>query len=90
MKALSPAVSYWVAKDWELPAEICKALAEQVALQPGNQVSAYAHILYQANMAAEIYVTINPQNDALVKTVLRQLNLPENLFETLDKLSRDV
>jgi len=45
MRVLSPAVSFWVAKDWELPKEVCKALAEQVNIQPRNKVSNYAHVL---------------------------------------------
>lgn len=90
MKLLSSAVSYWVAKDWELPPEICKALAEQVNIQPGNKISCYAHILYQANIACETYVTARNNNEALALKVLKSLDLPLNLYDNLDKLSRDV
>lgn len=90
MKILSPAVSYWVAKDWELPPEICKALAEQVNLQAGNKVSPFAHVLYQANMAAEIYASMYVQNERLAMSVLDKMDLPKDLFNNLEKLSRDI
>lgn len=90
MKKLSSAVSYWVAKDWELPSEICKALAEQVNIQEGNKVSSYAHILYQANLACEAYITIRHNNEALALKVLQSLDLPLDLYDNLDKLARDV
>ncbi len=90
MKILSPAVSYWIAKDWELPKEICSALAEQTSIKPGAKVSKFAHLLYQANMATELYVSIHEQNENLASKVLDTLDLPPNLFETLDLLKRDV
>ena len=90
MKLLSAAASYWIAKDWELPKEICSALAEQTNIQPGAKVSKFAHLLYQANMATELYVSIHEQNDHLSGKVLESLHLPSNLFETLDLLKRDV
>lgn len=88
MKILSPAVSYWVAKDWDLPSEICKALAEQVNIQPGTKVSSFAHTLYQANMVAEVYTTaFHGKNKKLAHNVLAGLDLPSNIFETLDSIS---
>jgi len=90
MKVMSNAVSYWVAKDWELPVDICKALAEQVNIQPGNTVSPYAHVLYQANMAAEAYATLYKSNEYLAMTILEKLELPPDLYENLEKLSNDV
>lgn len=90
MKLLSPAVSYWVAKDWELPAEICKALAEQVNLKQENKVSLYAHILYQANIATEAYATLRSTNEDAALGLLESMNLPANLYDNLDKLARDI
>ncbi|TVZ39576.1 HD-like signal output (HDOD) protein [Alteromonadaceae bacterium 2753L.S.0a.02] len=90
MKMLSPAVSYWVAKDWELPKDICKAIAEQVNLQAKTKISAFGHVLYQANMVAECYVTLRKQNEGLAAGVLTDLELPSNLYDTLDQLSREV
>lgn len=90
MKKMSAAVSYWVAKDWELPPEICKALAEQATLQPGSKVSLYAHILYQANLACETYATVRSQNENVAIAVLESLNLPHDLYDNLDKVARDI
>ncbi|SMF57908.1 HD-like signal output (HDOD) domain, no enzymatic activity [Alteromonadaceae bacterium Bs31] len=89
MKVMAPAVSYWVAKDWELPKEICKAIAEQVNLQAGNKLSPFGHVLYQANMIAECHVTLHHKNESLAETILRDLELPEDLYDKLDMLQRE-
>lgn len=89
MKVLSPAVSYWVAKDWELPKEICKAIAEQLNLQTGTKLSSYGHILYQANMVAEMHVTLRKQDEQQAENLLKEMELPADLFEKLDMLSRE-
>lgn len=90
MKKLSSAVSYWVAKDWELPAEMYKALAEQVNTQAGAKVSMYGDILYRANLACEAYATLRHSNEALAMQVLEKLELPQNLYENLDKVAKDI
>lgn len=90
MKVISPAVSYWVAKDWDLPKEITKALAEQVNLTPGSRISQFGHILYQANLCSEAYVTLRKKNENLALRVLDNLNLPNNLYDRLDTLSKEV
>lgn len=90
MKALSPAVSYWAAKDWELPKEIIKALAEQTAIHVGTKVTPYGYILYQANYAAEVYHTFRNQNPKLATRILEELELPLNLYDKLDEISREV
>ncbi|MFT5085011.1 MAG: HD-like signal output (HDOD) protein [Lentisphaeria bacterium] len=90
MRVLGPAASYWIAKDWELPKDVCTALAEQTNIKPGNNVSPYAHLLYQANMVAEAYVTLKNQKEHLALQVLNELDLPENIFEKLDQLSVEV
>lgn len=90
MKVLAPAVSYWIAKDWDLPKEICTALAEQTNIQAGYKVSTYGHLLYQANLATEAYVTQYESNENLANRVLEALELPEDLYEKLTLLTRDV
>ena len=90
MKVLSPAVSFWVAKDWELPKEVCKALAEQVNIQPKNKISHYGHVLYQANIVAETYATQLQKNERLAKRVLSDLDLPNNLYHKLEQLNTEL
>ncbi len=90
MKVLGPAVSYWIAKDWELPTEVCNALAEQNAIAAGSRVSPFAHVLYQANMVAEIHVTLRQQNEKLALKILQELSLPTNLYTKLDELTKEV
>ncbi|VUD68910.1 hypothetical protein TDB9533_04270 [Thalassocella blandensis] len=90
MKVLGPAVSYWIAKDWDLPKDICTALAEQTNIQSGSKVSPFAHLLFQANVAAEAYVTLRNQSEPLAMKLLEELDLPSDLYEKLDQLSREV
>jgi len=89
LNVLAPAVSYWVAKDWELPKDICKAIAEQVNLDVGNKLSPFGHILYQANMIAECHATVRGKNDNIAEMVLKELELPSDIYDKLDQLSRE-
>ncbi|MFL0809763.1 MAG: HDOD domain-containing protein [Agarilytica sp.] len=90
MKVLGPAVTFWVAKDWELPKEICHALAEQPTIKAGAKVSPFAHVLYQANFVSEAYVTLRKQNEQLAIKVLEDLDLPTDLYDRLDQLTKEV
>ncbi len=90
MMLLSPAVSYWVAKDWELPQEVCKALAEQVNIKNEAKVSPFAKILFEANIACEAYATLRGRDEKKALALLEELQLPSHLFDQLDQLSRDV
>lgn len=90
MKVLSPAVSYWVAKDWELPANIVTALAEQVNISPDTKVSEYGNLLYQANLCAEAYFTVKQQDKRLANEILKALKLPSDLYKKLDQLMMEV
>lgn len=90
MKVLGNPVSFWIAKDWELPDEICIAIAEQAKIKPGAKVTPFAHVLYQANLVAEANATIRQQNKDLAQKILEELDLPENTFELLDQLSKEV
>lgn len=90
MKVMGHPVSYWVSKDWDLPQDVCAALAEQAAIKPGAKVSPYAHVLYQANLVAEAHVTLKKRNEKIALQVLEELELPINMYETLDQLTREV
>jgi HD-like signal output (HDOD) protein len=86
LKKYSAALSYWIAKDWNMPDEIVGALGEQLKLKEGLEISSYGHILYQANLAAEVYAAIYPLNPNKAKKVIAELDLPENLFETFERV----
>lgn len=90
MKVLGPPVSFWVAKDWDLPKEVCHALAEQTTVKAGAKVSPFAHVLYQANMVAEAHVTLRKHNEQLAEKLLEELELPSNMYERLDQLTVEV
>ncbi len=90
MKILGPAVSYWIAKDWDLPKPICTALAEQTNIQAGTKVSEYGLLLCHANLVAEAQVTLRNQNEHLSKKILTQLELPEDIYDKLDQLTAEL
>lgn len=89
MQANSEQLSYNVACDWALPEEICAALQQQINLASGNIIDPYAHVLYQANLACEIYAILrqDPQQQEAAGQALLDMNLPANLFEQLDSIS---
>ncbi|MEE8059347.1 MAG: HDOD domain-containing protein [Pseudomonadales bacterium] len=89
MQSTSEMLSYTIAKDWELPEEICSALEQQINLTTSNQIGPYAHVLYQANLACEIYAIVQEdesQQDA-AQQALVDMALPSDLFERLDSIS---
>lgn len=90
LKKLSAALSYWIAKDWEMPKEICDALGEQTKIVEGAELSRYGHILYQANLAAELYVAVYPTKPKKATAVLKELDLPLTLFDSFDELTNEL
>ena len=90
LQAQATQLSAAIAKDWQLPEEICQALQEQVDINPGKQVSAFGQLLYQANFAAEAYaVTRNDKTDSL-QFLLTDFALPKNLFNKLGEVTAQV
>ncbi len=90
LKSLSAGLSYLIAKDWGMPKEISDALAEQIKIADGQEVSIFGHILYQANLAAEIYNTVYPRKPKKAQAVLEELDLPINLFEAFEELAQEL
>lgn len=90
MKKISAHLSYVIAKDWELPDDICTALQQQVGLTAGTQVDGYTHLLYQANLATEAYATTPYSKRNTLEGIVKPLNLPPDLWKTLDRVSAKV
>ncbi len=90
LKRLSCALSYWIAKDWDLPKELCQALAEQVSIENDQPLSEFGHILAQANLITEIYSAIYPSKPRKAEAVLEELDLPRNLFQTFRQLTTEL
>lgn len=83
-------LSYLIAKDWQLPEEICTALEEQIDITNGKLVSPYGQLLFQANIATELYAVSNfPQRQKL-EPILEFFNLPTDLYSRLDQISKQV
>ena len=90
LRKLSPALSYWIARDWEMSKELCDALSEQINLKENENISAFGHVLYQANLSSEIFASIYPQKPQKALAVLSELDLPKNLFDNLGLVSREI
>lgn len=92
MQSTSESLSLTIARDWSLPDEICEALLQQINLKPGQKISPYAHVLYQANLACELYAIARHKPDELeqAQQALKDLQLPENMFEMLDSVTVDL
>lgn len=90
IKKLSTALSYWIAKDWDMHEEICEALADQTKLTEGKEISSFGHILAQANYAAEIYATVYPTKPNKATKLLEELDLPPNLFTSFKELQDEL
>lgn len=90
LKKLSAALSFSIAKDWKMPREVIQALEEQSGIQAGGKISPLGHVLYQANLAAEIYASVYPVNPNKAQKVLAELDLPEDLFQAFDGIVREL
>jgi len=90
LKKLSTALSYSIAKDWNMPNDIIIALEDQLKVRQGAEVSPFGHVLHQANHAAEVYAAVYPVNPVKAKRVLSELDLPEDLFEAFDQVVREL
>lgn len=90
MRKLSGLLSCMIAKDWQLPEEICKALHDQIDIGPGKRVSQYGLILYHANIACEAFGFTAKSKREKLAFLLEDLNLPSNLFIKLDEVSAQV
>ncbi len=90
MKSFSAKLSGWVAKDWELPEEVIVALQEQVTIDHDSEVSAYGHLLFQANLACEVYACRRKGDTEMDPALANELSLPQDLFVTLEALAQEV
>jgi len=87
LQAQAAQLSALIAKDWQLPDEICEALQEQVNIGPGKQVSPLGHLLYQANLACEAYAFTPKTKTEDLNFLIADFALPKNLFTKLDDVA---
>jgi HD-like signal output (HDOD) protein len=79
-------LSCTIAKDWQLPEEICHAMQEQIDITPGKKVSSYGQLLYQANMVCEAYAYTPKSKINELQFLLTDFVLPKNLFTKLEEV----
>ncbi len=84
LQAQATQLSALIAKDWQLPEEICEALQEQVDIGAGKQVSPLGYLLYQANIACEAYAFTPRTKIDELNFLIADFALPKNLFTKLD------
>lgn len=87
LKKISTHLSGLIAKDWGLPQEICTALDQQVGLTEQAQLTPYGELLYQANLACEMYAVTPQSKRASITPILDQFKLPKDLWNTLDSVN---
>src|SRR5690606_37866720 len=86
----SALLSSQIARDWQLPDDLCLALQEQVNIAQGKRVSALGQLLYQANIVCEAYAfTPKAKPDELI-FLLEDFALPKNLFSRLEEVTRTI
>jgi HD-like signal output (HDOD) protein len=90
MRSFSAQLGYLIARDWDLPEEVCEALKEQIDLTPGSSISEEGVLLYQANMAAEAFVTLFPKAPEQALSILTDLHLPPDLYTTLATVDEEL
>ena len=90
MKKISAHLSYIIACDWDLPEDICLALKQQIGLNEKSELTAYGHLLYQANLASEMYATTPKSHRHKLAPILNELNLPKDLWDTLDAVDTQI
>jgi len=92
MQGRSEALSYTVAKDWELPDEICSALKQQIKIKLADSIDDYANLLFQANLACEIYAIAKFDASEMdgAQRALEDMHLPMDLFKKLDSVTMKI
>jgi len=90
MNKLSAQVSFLIARDWQLPNDICIALKEQIEIKPGTLVTPYGQVLFQANIATEAYSFMPKSKRKALKYMIEDFKLPENIFAKLKDLSTEI
>lgn len=82
---LAQPLTYWIAQDWQLPADIVRSLAAQAEAHNDKQ-PVLSGILRRANCISEAYLLV--QMELLERETLEgfiaQLDCPDNLLQQLD------
>ncbi|BCD98576.1 HDOD domain-containing protein [Marinagarivorans cellulosilyticus] len=90
MKKISAHLSYIIACDWDLPEDICVALKQQIGLHQHTELTAYGHLLYQANLACEMYAVTPKSHRSKLAPILTEFKLPKDLWNTLDAVDTQI
>lgn len=83
-------LTYWIAQDWKLPAEIVRALAAQ-SESIGNKEPALNGILRIANCISEAYLLMRMEvmTRETLEELIAQLSCPPGLLQQLDDAFRE-
>ena len=87
---LAQPLAYWIAQDWQLPADIVRALAAQ-AEAPGAREPALSDILRRANCVSEGYLLVQMEmmTGETLEALIASLGCPDNLLQQLDNAFAD-
>ena len=87
---LAQPLAYWIAQDWQLPAEIVRALAAQSEM-PNAREPALSDILRCANCISEAYLLVQMglMERETLQEMMAELACPDNLMRQLDDAFTD-
>lgn len=86
LKERSDLLTYKIAKDWQLPDEIISALKQQASLTNQTNLGPFSALLDQAKNISKNYLAYKYSGqEKLSSQLLKQNQLPENLFDLLDE-----
>ncbi len=87
---LAQPLAYWIAQDWQLPAEIVRALAAQAEPMSAKE-PALSTILRRANCISEAYLLVQMElmEREVLQALIVELDCPDNLLRQLDDAFTD-
>lgn len=83
-------LSFQIARDWQLPDEMCKAMQEQVNVVPDKPFSAYGQLLFEANMVCEYFTVTPPDKRTALVDLLAGIQFPPDIFDKLSDIGRQI
>ncbi len=83
-------LSAWVARDWDLPMDVCRALDQQLDIGRGKSVGIHARTLWRANLACEFFAAQGHKDAVRSAKLIKELDLPSDLFVSLESLAEHI
>ena len=86
----SSQLSAWIARDWDLPMDVCTALDQQLDVSKAKPVGIHARVLWRANLACEFFAAGGHKDVTASAKLIRELDLPTDIFVSLASLAEPI